>query len=68
MKLLGKWMELENTILSEVAQSQKEHTWYALTDKWILAQMLGLPKIQIIDHMKLKKKEGRSKGACFGPS
>ena len=35
----------------------KEHTWYALTDKWILAQKLGIPKIQFTDHMKLKKKE-----------
>jgi hypothetical protein len=23
----------------------KEHTWYALNDKWILAQKLGIPKI-----------------------
>ena len=38
MKLLGKWMELENIILSDVTQSQKNtHTQYALTDKWILA-------------------------------
>jgi hypothetical protein len=41
MKFLGKWMELENIILSEVTQSQKKkkkkNTWYALTDKLILA-------------------------------
>ena len=37
----------------------KEHTWYALTDKWILAQKL-LSKIQFAKHMKLKKKEDRS--------
>jgi hypothetical protein len=36
MKFLGKWMELENIILSEVTQSQKN----TLTDKWILAQKL----------------------------
>ena len=36
------------------------HTWYALTDKWILAQNLGIPKIQFIEHMKLKKKEDQS--------
>ena len=35
----------------------KEHTWYALTDKWILAQKSAIPKIQFPDHMKLKKKE-----------
>jgi hypothetical protein len=33
---------------------------YALTDKWILAQKLGIPKIQFTDHMKLKKKEDQS--------
>ena len=30
---------------------------------WILAQKLRIPKIQITDHMKLKKKEGQSVGA-----
>ena len=31
MKFLGKWMELENIILSEVNQSQKnEHVMYSL--------------------------------------
>jgi hypothetical protein len=41
MKLLGKWMDLEGIILSEVTQSQ-----YILTDKWILAQKLRILKIQ----------------------
>ena len=36
MKFLGKWIELENIILSEVTKSQKSK-WYVLTDKWILA-------------------------------
>jgi hypothetical protein len=58
MKLLGKWMELEN-ILSEVTQSQRRK-WYALTDMWILAQKLGITKIQFTDHMKLKNKEDQS--------
>ena len=40
----------------------KEHTWYALADKWILAQKFGIPKIQFMDHMKLKKKEDQSVG------
>jgi hypothetical protein len=35
----------------------KEHIWYVLIDKWILAQKLRIPKIQLTDHMKLKKKE-----------
>ena len=25
---------------------KKEHTWYGLTDKWVLSQKLGIPKIQ----------------------
>jgi hypothetical protein len=36
MKFLGQWMEFENIILSKITQSQKENTWYALIDKWIL--------------------------------
>ena len=38
----------------------KEHTWFALTDKWILAQKLRILKIQFAKHMKLKKKEDQS--------
>ena len=45
----------------------KEHTWHALTDKWILAQKLRIPKIQLTDHTKLKKKEDE-KGGYFCPS
>jgi hypothetical protein len=52
-------MELENTFLSEVTQSQK-HTWYALTNKRILTEKLGIPKIQFTDHIKLSKKEDQS--------
>jgi hypothetical protein len=32
-KLAGKWIELENVILSEATQTQKEYTWHVLTDK-----------------------------------
>jgi hypothetical protein len=38
----------------------KELTWYALTEKWILAQKLRIPKIKFAKHMKLKKKEDQS--------
>ena len=41
----------------------KEHTWYALTDKWILAQKLQITRIQFTDHMKLKKEKDQSLGA-----
>jgi hypothetical protein len=53
MKFLGKWMELENIILSGVTQSEKN----TLTD---ISPKLGIPKIQFTDHMKLKKKEDQS--------
>jgi hypothetical protein len=29
----GKWMELENIILSEVTQTPKGHAWHVLTNK-----------------------------------
>jgi hypothetical protein len=35
----------------------KELTRYVLTDKWIFAQKLRIPKIQVAKHMKLKKNE-----------
>jgi hypothetical protein len=38
----------------------KEYTWYVLTDKWILAQKLGISKIKFIDDMKLTKKGDQS--------
>ena len=60
MKFLGKWMVLENIILSDVTQFTKEHTWYTLTDKYILAQKLEIPKIQFTDQMKLKKNKDQS--------
>ena len=56
-------MELENTIPSEVTQSQKNHTWYALTEKWILTQKFIIPKIKFTDHMKYKKMEDQGVGA-----
>ena len=43
----------------------KEYALNALTDKWILAHKLWIPKIQFTDHMKLKKKEGQSVDASF---
>jgi hypothetical protein len=43
----------------------KEHTWYAFTHKWILAQKLRISKIQFTDHMKLKKSEDQSVDASI---
>ena len=67
MKFLGKWMELEAIILSDVTQSQKNtHGMYSLVSV-ILGQKLRIPKKQFTDHMKLKKKEDQNYG-YFGPS
>ena len=35
MNFVGKWIELENIILSEVI-FLKEYIWYVFIDKWIL--------------------------------
>ena len=35
----------------------KEVTWYALTDKWILAQKPRIPKIQLPKHKKIEKED-----------
>ena len=40
---------------------------YALTDEWILAQKLRIPKIQFAKHTKVKKKK-RPKCGYFDPS
>jgi hypothetical protein len=52
---------LENIILSEVTQSQK-NTWYVLTCKLILSKKLIIPTIKLTDHVKLKKKEDKELG------
>ena len=43
----------------------EEHKWYALTDKWILAQKIGIFTIQPTDHMKLKEEEDQSVNASI---
>jgi len=41
----------------------EKHTWYALIDKWILAQMLKLPKTH-----RTHETQGWPKCRCFTPS
>ena len=41
----------------------KDHTWYALINKWKLAQKPKINKLQFTQHRKLKKKEDLSDGA-----
>ena len=61
MKFLGKWMELENIILSKLTQSQKNtYCIHSLKSRWMLDQKLQIPKIQFTDQMKLMKKEEQS--------
>ena len=62
MKFLGKWMDLEGIILSEVTQSQKNsHDMYPLISGY-LPRNLENPRyeIQYAKHKKLKKKEDQS--------
>jgi hypothetical protein len=65
MKFLGEWMDLEEVILSEVTQFTEEHTWYALTDKCVLAQKLRIPKIQFAKHKKIRKNEDQHVDTSF---
>jgi hypothetical protein len=60
MKFLGKWVELEKFILSEITQSQKEYI--CTLGKWILVQKLQITRMQFTDHIKLNKKEHQSMG------
>jgi hypothetical protein len=60
MKFLGKWMVLEDIILSEVRQFQNNtHNMHSLL-KSILSQKFRIPKIQVTNHMKLRKKEDQN--------
>ena len=45
MKFLDKWIDLEDIILCEVTQSQKNtHDIHSLISRWILAQKLRISK------------------------
>ena len=49
MKFTGKWMELEKYNPESGKSVTKEHTWYVLTDKWILSQKFRIRKIPFTD-------------------
>jgi hypothetical protein len=54
-------MDLENIILGEVSQSQKNtHGMYVLTDTWMLGKKHEIPRIQLVDYMKLKRNEDQT--------
>jgi hypothetical protein len=61
MNFAEKWMELENTIRSEVTQTKKD----MLTDKWILTKKYRIPRIQLTDHKMFNKQEGLSEDASI---
>jgi hypothetical protein len=64
MKFLGKWMDLQGIILSEVTQSQKNsHDMYSLMSGYYHRNLLyPRYKIQFAKRMKLKKNEDQSVG------
>ena len=56
-----KWMELENIMLSEVTQTQKEiHGMYSL-----LAKKYRIPRIQFTELKKVRKPEGPSEDSSI---
>jgi hypothetical protein len=61
LSFAGKWMELEN-IVSEVTDP-KGHTWYVLTNKWILAKKYRISRIQSIELKKVNRPKGPSEDA-----
>jgi hypothetical protein len=56
MNFSGKWVELENTILSKVSKSQKD-IWCVLIYSWILSIMCRTIMLQSTDPKKLGNKE-----------
>ena len=54
----GYYPEWSNPITKEVS-------WYALIDKWILAQNLEYPTIQFAKHKKIRKKEDQCVDTSF---
>ena len=62
MKFLGKWLELKKYQPKWGNPITEEYTWNAVTDKWILAQKLWIPKTQFTYQMIPKKKEGEGPG------
>ena len=66
MKFTGKWMELENTILREVTQSQKNtHGMYSLITG---IRQRAWNTHDIIHGAHEAQEEGRPKRGCFSPA
>jgi hypothetical protein len=68
MKFLGKWMDLEDIILSEVTQSQNNtHDMHSLII-WVLDISLEAWNTQDTAHNPHETQKGRPKCEYFDPS
>ena len=65
MRFLGKWMDLECIILSEVTQSQKKSLDMHSLISGYKSRNLEYPRYNSQTHMKLKKKEDQSVDTSF---
>jgi hypothetical protein len=64
IKFLGKWIHLEDIILRDVTQTQKNiHDMHSLTSGYY-PRCFEYPRY-ILKNMKLKKKEGQSVDTLF---
>ena len=66
VKFSGKWMELENTILSEVTQSQKNTNSVYLLINGISSEAQNTQ--DTIQRPHEAQEEKRPKSGCFSPS
>ena len=55
LSFAGKWIELENIILSEITQTQKDMAWYVPTNKRILAKLLLLLLVKLLTKCRIPK-------------
>jgi hypothetical protein len=56
MNFAGKWVELENIILSKVTKTQKDmHRMYSLILFWILAKKIRIPMIHLTGPKEVKQ-------------
>jgi hypothetical protein len=53
----GKWMKLENIILSEVSQTQI-HAWFVLSNKWVLGKKSTEFQDAVYRTQKVQQTEG----------
>jgi hypothetical protein len=60
MSFAGKWMELENIILSEVTQTQKDmHGMYSLINGYEPKKKYRIPRVQSTELKTVNKPNSR---------